>query len=222
MKLKRTGDFDLVLQALQQIRSVYPSAIIAGGAVRDLTLDSYVKDYDVFVHKDDKADNKFHDPYHWEQLMNVTKPKPVPTRTGLNGLLRNTTVQRSGPRTASLTAQNDGVNTVFKIGLTEHVTVDIIITNVHPITYVREYFDIGICKAYTDGARVFYTPDFIKDVENKTISIVGKHMTPEEIARCEVDHAKRVKEKFPGHTVVYAPHVQQIRNKNNVTKAILC
>jgi len=220
VKLKRNGDFDLVLQALQQIRSTYPSAILAGGAIRDLTLGNYVKDYDIFVHKDDKVDSKFHDPYHWEQLAKISKPKQQKAVDSTRMWPSINSRVKRAPSASSVTAQNVGVNSVVKFDLNNDITVDIIITNVAPDLYVREYFDIGICKTYTNGTRVFYTPDFISDVENKTITILGKHMTFEEIERCEADHAERVQEKYPSHTIVKAPHIQRIINSRNTKKSI--
>jgi len=209
VKLKRTSDFDIALAALREIKNRYPSAIIAGGAIRDLTLGSYVKDFDIFVHAGDnheKRSAQFYDPYHWEQL---TKPAKPVSSSRQKGAFIGDRISRA-PQAASKTTDSPGVKGVIKFDLTYDITLDIIITNVPPIEYVEEYFDLGICKTYTDGSKVHYSADFMSDVNNKRITILGKHMTYNEIKRCQVDHIMRVRDKYPHFTPHNAPHIKKI------------
>lgn len=76
----------------------------------------------------------------------------------------------------------------------------IIVTNMAPLEYITNYFDAGICICWHDGIKSTYTPQFLHDVNNKKITVCGK-LTGPELERTLLKHVKKLKDKFPDHTV---------------------
>lgn len=70
-----------------------------------------------------------------------------------------------------------------------------------PIDYVSLCFDYNICKAYTDGTNIVLTDEFWADVDLKFMTLNGV-FTPHALAKTISEHGGRLKQKYPGWTLV--------------------
>lgn len=211
----------------------YPSAIIAGGACRDTILGVPVKDIDVFVNAEDLLK---HEPsnitamhfaygnnmeYHNHRvkaeigcshsLMTIDLAQSH-AAVSSSGPLAN--LEDSGPAgSISIRQLNQfnpfiGTSTFYVAG----IPVQFIVVGCDPKTYVTDYMDVGLCKAYTeDGNRIKTTPAFNLDRANKTLSItVDQPGAPESFLHDTVtsNHLARMRAKYPTHRVILSPSTQ--------------
>lgn len=70
-----------------------------------------------------------------------------------------------------------------------------------PVDHIDLFFDFNICKAYTDGTTLTLTDEFWVDVDLKFMTLNGS-FTPEGLAKVISDHGGRLKQKYPGWTLV--------------------
>lgn len=206
--LPHIHQYDEIIRTLHCIQAAgFSSALIAGGAVRDLYFDILPTDIDIFVwdprYSDEPAKtvydahpDKEHD-FWWNTLKLTHKPHShVPDEVyrvyddeyGVGGFGKITAV----------------INVMKNF-----IPLQIIFTELKPIEHVNQYFDIGLCKAYCDGTKLRYTPDFMQDKKNKTFTIVGKDMTQEEFDYILSHHVPKLQHKYPGYKVCIAPWNQR-------------
>jgi hypothetical protein len=189
--------------------SGHPSAVIAGGAIRDMYHERMVSDVDIYIHhpayigKPATSEIPLHHPMNssmWlDYWSDVLKLRPSATRSQiLRDNVKMHFSQYDDPGKPDEEQDIVAVWNVFK-GFNLY---QIIFTAIEPIEYINNQFDFGICKAYCDGSKVHYTGDFMRDSRNKTITFVGKGMSVARIKRCMTEHLPRIQEKYPGYNVV--------------------
>ena len=170
-----------------------PSAVIAGGCLRDSYFGRDYKDVDIFV---DNAEvlamaGRIQD---WKQFrveLGQTLGLSYPT------VKTSQAAQYDRHHIMMVWEYVDATTN----GIGERHPYDIIAVKGDPIKYIDNHFDVGICKTWFDGKRVHYSADFMADVHHKTLTVCGK-MTEKELAHCVKGHLQILQEKFPNHTVV--------------------
>lgn len=199
---------DEVVRVLHQIQAAgFTSAIIAGGAIRDLYFDIMPTDIDIFVWDPAySSENTSHDARHpdrgpsfWKSVMklnNFSSDYYAADRVTRN---YHTT---SGGYDQMLSQKFDVVWNVMK----NYVPYQIILTHEKPTIHVKKHFDIGLCKAYCDGRKLRYTADFMYDMKNKQATVVAQEMTQSEFDHTMNHHIPKLSAKFPGYTLAIAPH----------------
>ena len=182
------------------------SPILAGGAIRDdfMGLTNDISDYDYFIE-------------------NPCKLLKEPTQKNFNTLVEKI-ILTAFPQadsfsqlfdTAYLTPEEQSAAGNITKGSHAHIVSvweiedswqvhQLIFTSVDPIIHVNKYFDIGFCKAYCDGKKIRYTEDFLRDVKNKTMTIVGDDLTKEQVYY----HADKILDKYYDFTVVVPERYQ--------------
>lgn len=138
-----------------------------------------------------------------ERIVEMTaKPKKVSTSSGFgsNALAALEPAKVEADEMAEMFSDVDEnfVVSVFKYQFTSGPAVEVITLTMNPTEYVERYFDLGICKAYFNGSKVHYTPDFMRDVRGKTITLCGE-MSPNQLYRSLNKHTGRMLQKFPGY-----------------------
>lgn len=178
----------------QQIKDVlsklhaggFPSAIVAGGAIRDYIFGKPIKDIDVFVSYADTYDYLFpisHFAHHLER--NVFKEDwssyvDIPDVDSVYSVL---------PFTGELPVQI----IVMKPGLSPVERVD--------------QLDFGFCQAYYDGESVKHTWGFHEDANRKTITLI-RCENQQEFDRSIIRY-ERLKQKYPEFTLVIPEKFQR-------------
>ncbi len=183
------------IHALLKIQDYLPEAIIAGGAIRDLYHNKPIKDIDIYVPNDDTV--AIHDVSFWVQLFDLNR-------------MHGDCIEHSGVEGESYDGKNHigMVWEIQKLG----TLYNIIIVDVNPTDYVNNFFDIGLCKAYCDGKKIRLTADFMRDSQNKLLTVVSKHLPQEEFDGMMDNHVARLKIKYPEHTLVVPPKYEEFYN----------
>ena len=180
----------------------FEDAIIAGGVIRDIYANQWWKDIDIFIQDPncrrevclDFRNNEILSKYlHLNSRDQITKSwDQLYTNSKLNS--------------------NNQITYIADV-LKNLIPYQLIFIRTDPITYVRDHFDLGICKTYCDGSRIRMFPEFINDFQQKTFTICGKHMTKDTITHSLKDHIPRIQGKFPGFTTVLNKQNHDIMKK---------
>lgn len=186
----------------------FMSAIIAGGAVRDDYTGKDINDFDFFVW-DPRFSGEFKkdpdlDVYDFfnEQEQNLQKILCTDT---VDHVFEQTGY---GPDTTGAGAKLTSIWNA-SVDYDDWYTYQVIYTLVNPVEHVTKYFDIGLCKAYCDGTKVRYTQDFMRDLNNRTFTVVGQNMTQEQFDYAVDYHVDKLEWKYPFRVEV-APHNQKL------------
>jgi len=191
------------LHILQKIQNAAPDIILAGGAIRDAYHNKHIKDYDFFV-----SSNTIPDVYNenfWKNQFNLH------TET----LFGDTITNLSDNEDASCEGANH-VDMVWEINKNEKI-YNIVVLDMNPIEYVNRFFDIGICKTYSDGKRIRLTSDFMHDSQNHLLTIVSEDMSQREFNRMMNRHVEAVKNKYTGYKLVIPPRLAGYHKEYNNT-----
>lgn len=177
-----------MLEQLQQIG--FKSAIIAGGAIRDAYFKRKPKDVDIYL---------------WHTKSSTEDPQ-IKTLEDMATYLGTSALKDLSTQSAENSMAGRSTNLIHSVYAAERNgrRYEFIFVKCPPKTYVREYFDVGICKCWYDGNRVHYTHDFMYDATNRTLSIVGR-MNAQELYNTLNNHLRRLQEKFPHHDVRIDP-----------------
>lgn len=191
-----------------EIKDVYreiwkhdPTAIVAGGAIRDTLLGKPVKDVDIFM----SARNA-------HRIVSVLKEWYA---VGDDSYARNLVNPPTGfGQLASAAAggatgyENNHILQVFERHDLE-LPANLIVLDVDPVMYVTDGFDFGICKAWYDGNCVHTHKDFGNDVNSRTITMT---LTADQLKQLYPsvkkglsqlkDHALRIQRKYPNFRIV--------------------
>lgn len=202
--------YDEVVRTLRLIQEAgFQSAVIAGGAVRDIYFDLMFKDIDVFVWDPRKSNesvpNIAHPKNGSEELQNILRLNPTKSRgysDELHWVKQNYTGDHTGGR----------VSNIWNV-VKNFIPYQIILTLKPPVDFVNNHFDLGICKAYCDGTKFRYTPDFMRDAQNKCFTVVAKDMTEPEFIYTMHHHIPAIQHKYPGFSTRIAPWNQQLVDK---------
>lgn len=210
-----------ILRRLQQFG--YTSAIIAGGAIRDDYAKKEINDYDIFLwdpRLSGEFKNKINPLNLQPQIDFQSESFDIDRTTEFVDLLHSLDVDQIfrsgmyGPLTGDgqkLSTPGIGANLtgVWEAQL-DYYDYQLIYTQVAPIEHVEKYFDIGLCKAYCDGTKIRYTPDFLKDMKNRTFTIVGQGMTQDQFNYVVDYHIDKIEWKYPGFRIAVVPHNQSL------------
>lgn len=169
-------------EVLELIRQDYPSAIIAGGALRDLYHGIEIKDVDIFIPVDAlwswsvakfTRDSAF-----------IRRYPDVSLHTGMD----------SEPEYKSEDEQSERVlYGIVKFNL-QNVRFELIVTN-HNAADVNQ-FDINLCQIQFDGTEVTATEPFFFGSQNKVLKVCNVNREDRQQSRLE-----RLAAKYPGFTV---------------------
>lgn len=174
------------LATLSKIQAVFPGAVIAGGALRDLDNGRQIKDVDIFIpvpHGLTDADvTKV-----WELFPGAELDSS--TTYGIK------TVNEDADRDIYAIFKLSGQYSLFDGGETREYKYDLIFctlaaTNVHT-------FDINLCQIVHTGTELFRTDAYLEAVHTKTLRIMNVNRTDRNAARME-----RIRSKYPDFTVI--------------------
>lgn len=205
LRLNKNVDF---IAALLRIQKTIPSAIIAGGLIRDLYHDKPIKDVDIYVPLDAPDYNdevSTCSRFFWNDIFKLKSS---------NDYIEN----MDGEGDEDYDSEDIGM--VWEISAQNRL-YNIIVVNEKPIDYVEKHFDIGLCKVYCDGKKIRLTSEFLHDSRFKKLTIVSKNIKQEEFARMMNYHVKKLKDKYPDHTLVIPPMYDKfyklyIKNKKHL------
>ena len=160
---------------LSEVQGVFPGAIIAGGALRDLFLGKEVKDVDIFIpiKSRDIEDEHISDVY---SLFPEAEPHPS-----------HTYGVKSSPE--------DEERDLFAIFKMERngIKYDLIFGT--PQSCDMNNFDINICQIIFNGSDLIVSPFFIEAVRDRHIRVLNINRTDRNRARLE-----RIASKYPEYT----------------------
>lgn len=158
--------------ALASIQTLYPSAVIAGGCLRDREAGVKVKDIDIFVPCDDTSIQHGRNVEHALKKDGWRDVKVIHDKT-----YNNSRISMS-------------IETVFPGCPAINVVV---------APYTLAEFDFGCCQIEFDGKRILRTRDYHIDVRHKVFRLIPK-CTDSEFVR-SLNRWARLKEKFPEWTL---------------------
>lgn len=171
-------------------------AVLAGGAIRDDYMGRFdeIKDFDIFIH------DLMYEPDQIEEIIKKVFPKNDLAEQLFDSdylTLEEQQDQEGDVKPGSHLHIGD----VWEVD-EDNLTYQLIFTKAPPVEHVEKYFDIGFCKGYCDGRKLRYTDDFLRDVWNKTLTIVGDDMTEEQVNYSVDVHAQNILKKYDGFRVV--------------------
>jgi hypothetical protein len=172
---------------LAKTQTLFPNAIIAGGALRDTVVDVKVKDIDIFICSSLKAQIK-----DFEDLFGISKSGTL----GGDGVSHHPTDTMSDYALGY--SQLDGIPRVREVidMVLNGTQYQFIFVNIPPVKFVYDSFDFGICKIYFDGIKLNITDEFWYDFENKQLTWSGKFL-PAQIHHTLFIHRVNLADKFP-------------------------
>lgn len=195
---------------LLRIKREFPSAIIAGGAVRDLCLGRDIKDIDVFISGDKSQsvmshlkrknfNHWIHNPTpFWQNVLGDSDWKVKRVKNGYG---------KPDPHLdVVLDIRNPSVSHYYKHYVPK---IDVIFLLKPALDYFNQDFDFNICKAYFDGNKFSFTSGFMKDIRKQTITLTG----PLDIGSINYslkNHLPRIKAKYPNFKVVIPYEYQDV------------
>jgi hypothetical protein len=194
----------------------FKSAILAGGAIRDMYHGVAVSDYDIFLWCPDLSNE-------WGGFKTMPPYDDIDYLAKLVGIKRNRSPYMSAftgiisqykPTTKGDYTINEHISSVWDITM-PNADYQLIFVNERPVDYVLKYFDIGICKTYCDGKKIHFSEDFTTDVTNNTLTICAQDMSKAMFNYIIRHHLPRIKRKYPGYRVVVAPHNLVFVNQHN-------
>lgn len=198
---------DEIIQTLQTLQNAgFKSAIIAGGAIRDLRFDIIARDVDIFIQ----------DPRFSTENVELTQhlDRHLDRHTGtaaigdLLGVTSGGRLQRLGDDRVECASKdnydNTNITTIYNV-MKGYVPYQLIFVKINPVKFVEDEFDFGLCKCYCDGKKLRYLPDFVKDAKNKTLTLVAKNMNMSAMYYALDEHLVRLQSKFPGYKLQIAP-----------------
>ena len=165
-------------EALRDVHTFAPEAIIAGGALRDLNTGVKVKDIDIFLQYTDKL---------YEELCNMFGEENI---SALN--------EFSEEQYETLNCMMGGVWEIKTKYTSTPVQIISIMDFGGPKKQMKR-FDIGLCKLCHDGVQYKTDPEeFFTDLEEKTFTIYCQDMDVKWVNR-SLKHAHRLGKKYPDY-----------------------
>ena len=205
---------------LSTIQTLYPSAIIAGGALRDTIVENPIKDVDIFI-KDQVTFTEFStgptidindianlfgikvldkdekSPFDYVKLShNIKEFKEMARDLYLNDDSQSVNMESFGKKSLL----ESYITLIFDVQY-NGVLYQLIFVEQDPIKMVYNDFDFGICKLYFDGNQLVVTDDFWYDFENKQLTVSGKFSMGQIIHTLFV-HRPNIMKKFPNWKIV--------------------
>lgn len=172
---------DNIKKVLKDLQKIAP-CIVAGGAIRDTLNGRAIKDVDVFM--DSAYEQAFKRSVNYQQWRKLGK-------------------QDTEYKLANV------VKDVYETNYGYDWPVQVIFCSIDPEEYVTRYFDFGLCKAWYDGSHIHCHKDFVKDVNNKTITMcldekaMNRAYPNVEYALKHIkQHGERIRYKYPSFSLV--------------------
>jgi len=204
---------------LSTVQTLFPDAVIAGGALRDLIVEKQVKDVDIFVSDMDMNVNIIEN----GQLQKLAETLGIVylnedeesdrdfVRVDNDFKQVKTDIFDRNVKAAIKSSEymdGDDQRSIYESFINYIVTVkynsvlyQLIFIEAPTKQYVYNDFDFGICKIFFDGNKLTVTEEFWYDLENKQITFAGKFSTGQAIHTLFV-HRENMVKKFPGWKVV--------------------
>lgn len=219
------------LHVLETVQKYFPTAIIAGGAIRDTYCELPIKDVDLFAFNSDDSEldknlkalaedleikkvssindlkNKESDDYLLikenfvedknEQQLNYLERKNK--NLIYNDVTDSCYVEDVPEKSENLIASFIDYIIDFRYsGINFQL---ILIEESNPIKYVKETFDFGLCKCWSDGKSVTFTDEFWYDYDNKQLTMAGI-FSKSQMLHTILNHKPRLQSKFKNWTFV--------------------
>jgi hypothetical protein len=193
MKTKFNGSSEPI-RKLRHLRQYFPSAILAGGALREDYMDKFdeINDYDFFIKSPTDHASKTAEEII-EKVIHIVFPNPLDVEVLLDSAYLTKEESESDERSPGALAE---ITSVWDVIDNDGENYQLIFSKQNPIQHVENHFDIGLCKTYCDGKKIHYSDDFLTDVKNRTMTIVGKNMTKEQVEYAVFYHADRLEWKY--------------------------
>lgn len=199
----------------------FKSAIVAGGAPRDLYHGKPIKDIDFFLQDPLVSTERI----NWtslpnkEQTLKMSPPLFLPHMLGLdtnNCIIGTVVAQGFTWMLSKVDFKNDDeyayakpseVTQIWNLYVENHTPLQFMFLKSDPVNFVEKKFDVGLCMCYFDGQKLRYTPEFIEDSSNQKFTICGD-ISDQQLHKTLTSHIPRLQTKYPWHTIEYAPHIQ--------------
>lgn len=197
---------------LATIQSIYPTAIIAGGALRDTIIGNSIKDVDIFISCPtlDPDEDSYVTEEMLTKLFGITESSDDYVKIchdfredkceGLSG-----TRSDNGYAGDSTGPNHNPVLESFITMIAEvkynSIKYELIFVEDDPAEFVLRDFDIGLCKIFFDGDQLFVTDEFKYDLDNKQLTFSGR-FTKGQILHTITTHIPNLKKKFVDWNVV--------------------
>lgn len=209
-----TPHHDMVRSLRLIQRRGYISALIAGGAIRDMYFQHPIKDIDIFLwDPDTKGNNECH-PADAGSINEkyITKLMDLDV---VQSWYRRDFAMRSGLGEDEEYMVTKHVTQVWSVVKNE-LPYQLIFLNIKPLEFVEKHFDLALCKAYCDGYKIRYTKDFSIDAQRQTLTICSHGLTQRHFDYILETYLPRIKEKYPNFVAKVADHnVQFVDPKNS-------
>ena len=196
LSLNKNNEF---IYTLLKIKKEIPSAIIAGGAIRDLYHNKFINDIDIYVPNiPDLTDSED----FWRNVFDIKE----------DGMYSTDHIKHLGEEDDESYEEKNHIGLVWEMSSGKFL-YNIIVVDLEPIEYVIRFFDIGLCKAYCDGTRIRLTADFMHDSQFKRLTIVGESMPQTEFNHMMEYHIQKLQKKYPGYTLVIPPAYDELHKE---------
>ena len=204
-----------MIRALRLVQAGgYRSALLAGGAIRDMYFHRPIKDIDIFLWDPETKNNP-----EW-----VIKRRSPIDETYISSLLkldetkswyRRDFVMKSGLGEDEEYTTTQYVTQVWSVVKNE-LPYQLIFLNINPLEYIEKHFDLAISKAYCDGYKIRYTKDFSIDAQRQTLTICSHGLTQRHFDYVCESYLPRIKAKYPTFVAKVAPHNAQFVDDKNL------
>ena len=204
---------------LATVQQFFPSAIIAGGALRDLITEKPIKDVDIFIH-DPELQSDIRDSGLLEKLADALGIMLIgeDEKTDRDFIRIDNDFKAIKAGFAEEVIQAGGIDSeyldsdcdrsVYEAFMNYIVTIkynsvlyQLILIETEPKSYVYNDFDFGICKVFFDGNKLTPTEEFWYDLEHRQITFAGKFSVGQAIHTL-FTHRENIIKKYPGWKVV--------------------
>jgi hypothetical protein len=189
------------MQILRGIQNLgFKSAVIAGGALRDDYTGKPISDIDIFV---------------WDHCYSIQEWKTIPEVPLIESCLSSVIGSNNWKQLLKSSYGPNPDNKLTRIWeyQTSHFPVQVIMTKMKPVEHIEKHFDFGLCKVWSDGVKIRYTPDFLRDVKNKTLTLVAKEMCQREFDYAMQVHHEKLQAKYPTFNTIIPPYNQKLHNE---------
>ena len=197
---------------LSELQTLYPSAIIAGGALRDIICDNLVKDIDIYIRDDEGADiNKIAALYGVEVVAGDKPPENrdyIILKQDFKAIKAGASVKYTKVDPTYIHQEPNGQHSLLQSFITliydlkyNGELYNLMFIEANPSEFVETDFDFGICKVHFDGHSLVVSDEFWYDYENKQLTISGKFSNSQMIHSL-TNHRPRLVKKFPKWKVV--------------------
>ncbi len=160
-------------EVLKDVQRVFPSAMIAGGALRDLFYNKPVKDVDIFCNVEESPDD-------FDTLLMEVFPQLILTQGGGSSRYLGSTEGRL-------------MYGIYQLHI-EGITFEFIVTTPEACDVTE--FDLSICQATYDGNKVYLTDEFKATAETKIIKVCNINR-----ADRQEERVQRILMKYPDFNV---------------------